>query len=111
MASLLNKKYVGLQALACGLIGVLISTILERYGVNRMSTQAGVFCSVSIMLVVLGSSHWRSARLWILVLMITTINLALVLVTYPKGEFKPLILAPFLLVEIVAYLYAIDRLG
>lgn len=106
----LVSRFVGLQALICGAVGVLLSALLDHLGLDRISTAAGIFTSVTLLLIVLGRSLWGLHRLWIVIGVLSLFNVGGGLVFYEHAELKPIAAAPFLLIEIAAYLLVLGRM-
>jgi hypothetical protein len=110
MGTPLVSRFAGLQALGCGIVGVLLSVLLDQLGLYRISTAAGVFVSVTLLLIVLGRSLLGSARLWLTIGVVSLVNISGAFAFYKIPELKPITMAPFLLIELLIYLTIIDYL-
>ena len=110
MLELGNKRYAGLQGLVCALVGIGLSIVLRQIGYGEISLVSGLVLSATLMLIVIGWPSIKLARVWTLVFALTTLHLFCALWFFPYHNFQPIMLLPFALIEVLAYLYAIDRM-
>ena len=110
MFELGNRRYAGLQSLVCALIGIGLSIVLGQVGYGDISLVAGLILSVTLMLIVVGWPSIKLARVWALIFALTMLHLFCAFWFFPYHNFKPIMLLPFGLIEVSAYIYAIDRM-
>jgi hypothetical protein len=77
---------------------------------TEISKVAGIILSITLIMVVIGVSKTRSYKLWIMICFITMVNLFTALFFYPYGRFKPMMVSPFVLTEIVVFFVILGKI-
>lgn len=103
------SRFAGLQALLCALIGIETGIGTGALGYPQVSVVAGLLVSITLIFVVLGCACITSALVRGIIGALTTLHLLIAVWLYPYQNFKPMMLSPFLLLEVVGLLYAVDR--
>lgn len=103
----LVSRFAGLQALACGLLGVVVSIGLDRTNYRFLATAMGVFVAITLVFIVIGFRFREHSLIWIAAFAISMFNLAGLYLLIERPNFQPIGLAPVLLVEVAAYILVI----
>lgn len=106
----LVSSFIGLQALACGVVGVVVSAVLDHAGYTALSTGAGLFVAVTLILIVIGYRLRRHPVLWAALCGLSLVNLGGFYLSTQHPQIKPIAFAPFMLVEVALYLLIVSRL-
>src|SRR5689334_21295282 len=102
---LTDDTFIGIQALLCGILGICITIIVGFETSQNTAVIVGLVFSTSCGFIVLRKDLIKSILSWMLIALFAVINVFSFIVAHPTKTFSPIIVAPFFLAELVAFLY------
>ena len=109
-----SDRYIGLQALAVGLLAVIVAFLLDHTGHSDVSNAVAFVVGTSGGIIILRKDMLRRVYSWILILALTLLNVFLIIFIIPSKNFNIMAMAPVFVGEIVIFLFAmrhIERMG
>jgi len=104
------SKFSGLQSLCCAIIGITLSFYLDHNGLHQLSLSAGLFLTVTLILIVLGFRFIRRVWWWLVMVIFAILNIMRCSFFYKFPDTKPMVALPFLFIELFVYVLVMERL-